>query len=64
MQASGRPWKVASERASSLRNPILTTSWEKKMAEKEAGRLFKAAKTEAVEARKAKALVRLLLTAL
>ena len=34
------------------------------MAEKEAGRLFKAAKTEAVEARKAKALVRLLLTAL
>ena len=57
-QASGRPWKVASERASSLRSPQLATSWEKKMAAKEEGRAFKAHKAEALEARKAKATVR------
>ena len=54
MQSSGRNWKEPSQRASSVKNPILTTSWEKKMAEKAAHQRYKEVKHAAIDARKQK----------
>ncbi|EIE22047.1 hypothetical protein COCSUDRAFT_53945 [Coccomyxa subellipsoidea C-169] len=53
-KTSGRGWKEAGERAGSLRNPLLSTSWEKKMADKAAAQQFKAVKKAAVDAHKEK----------
>lgn len=62
LQASGRGWKEAGERAGSLRNPLLSTSWEKKMADKAASQQFKAVKQAAAHARKEKLQVRMIST--
>lgn len=52
-KASGRAdWKVPGQRAGTLRNPKLSTSWEKKMAIKAEETAFKERKREAVAARK------------
>lgn len=61
-KASGRDWKVPGQRAGSLKNPKLSTSWEKKMADKAVETAFKeqkraalaAAKEAAAEARRKK----------
>ena len=58
LQASGRGWKEAGERAGSLRNPLLSTSWEKKMADKAASQQFKAIKKAAIDVHKEKKQVR------
>ena len=57
-QDSGRPWKLPGERAGSLRNPRLATSWDKKMADKAVSAAFKEAKQESISARKEKMQVR------
>ena len=55
-KASGRAWKTAGQRAGSLRNPKLTSSWEKKMADKAVESAFKERKRAAQAAhREAKA---------
>lgn len=46
-KASGRTWKLPGQRAASLRNPKLSSSWEKKMADKAKAQAFKEAKKEA-----------------
>jgi len=46
-QVSGKNWKASAPRMSSTGNPILKTSWEKKMAVKAEAALFKAQKDEA-----------------
>ncbi len=58
LQASGRGWKVPGERAGSLRNPLLSSSWDKKMADKAAAQQFKAVKKAALDAYKEKKQVR------
>ena len=60
LQASGRGWKVPGERAGSLRNPLLSSSWEKKMADKAASQQFKAVKKAALDVYKEKKQVRTL----
>ena len=54
-KTSGRAWKAPGERAGSLRNPKLGSSWEKKMAAKAETDAYKARKREALEARRAAA---------
>lgn len=51
-KASGRSWKQPAQRAGTLRNPKLSTSWEKKMKQKAEEQAYKAAKREALEAKK------------
>lgn len=51
-KASGRAWKQAGQRAGTLKNPNLTSSWEKKMAIKAEEDAFKERKRAAQEARK------------
>lgn len=51
---SGRPWKAAGERASSLKNPLLSSSWETKMQAKREHKQFQAARTEALAVHKEK----------
>lgn len=52
-KSSGRgDWKQPGERAGSLRNPKLSTSWEKKMKAKAEEAAFKDAKRAALAARK------------
>lgn len=52
-KASGRAdWKVPGQRAATLRNPKLSTSWEKKMAVKAEEAAYKERKREALAARK------------
>ncbi len=58
MQASGRPWKVPGERAGSFKNPLLSTSWEKKMKDKAERDAFKVVKRESIAAHKEKLAVR------
>ena len=53
-QGSGRPWKATGERAASLRNPRLSTSWEAKMRSKAEHAQFQAARHEALAAHKEK----------
>ena len=53
-QASGRPWKSPGERAGALKNPLLSTSWEKKMKLKAESKAFKTFKKEAIAAHKEK----------
>lgn len=53
LQGSGRSWKTVGERAGSLRNPKLSTSWEKKMQDKAEKAAFTAQKREARDAWKA-----------
>ncbi|CAL5219037.1 g796 [Coccomyxa viridis] len=53
-KGSGRSWKEPSQRASSVKNPILTSSWEKKMQDKAARQHFKEVKQVAIDARKQK----------
>ena len=53
-QASGRPWKAPAERAGAQKNPLLSTSWEKKMKLKAESQAFKTLKKEAVTAHKEK----------
>ncbi|BDA42079.1 hypothetical protein COCOBI_02-8800 [Coccomyxa sp. Obi] len=53
-KASGRGWKEPGERAGTLRNPLLSSSWEKKMADKAAAQQFKAVKKAALDAYKEK----------
>jgi rRNA-processing protein CGR1 len=53
-QASGRPWKVPGERAGSFKNPLLSTTWEKKMKLKAERDAFKTVKRDAVAAHKEK----------
>lgn len=54
VQESGRPWKAAGERASSLKNPLLSSSWETKMQAKREHKQFQAARTEALAVHKEK----------
>ena len=51
-KASGRAWKVPAQRAGTLRNPALSSSWEKKMADKAVEGAYKERKRAAAEARK------------
>jgi rRNA-processing protein CGR1 len=51
-KASGRDWKVPGQRAGSLKNPKLSTSWEKKMADKAQESAFKEQKRAALAAAK------------
>lgn len=51
-KASGRAWKAPAQRAGSLRNPKLGTSWEKKMAVKAEEAAYKERKRAAQAARK------------
>eukprot|EP00887_Chlorella_sp_A99_P002007 scaffold18.g2007.t1 len=53
--ASGRSWKEPGQRAGSLRNPRLSSSWEKKMADKAAEAAFRERKQAAAEARRVSA---------
>ncbi|PSC71626.1 coiled-coil domain-containing 86 [Micractinium conductrix] len=50
-KASGRDWKVPAQRAGTLRNPKLSTSWEKKMANKAEADAFKGRKRAAKAAK-------------
>ena len=54
VQGSGRNWKEPSQRASSVKNPILTSTWERKMQDKAARQHFKEVKQVAIDARKQK----------
>jgi len=54
-KGSGRPWKQAATRASTMKNPGLSTSWEKKMKDKAEMAAYKARKKEGIEARKEEA---------
>ena len=54
VQGSGRNWKEPSQRASSVKNPILTSSWEKKMQQKAAHQRYKEVKQAAIDVRKQK----------
>jgi rRNA-processing protein CGR1 len=51
-KASGRSWKQPAQRAGTLRNPKLTSSWEKKMKEKAELSALRARRREVKEARK------------
>ncbi|KAK9834677.1 hypothetical protein WJX74_007329 [Apatococcus lobatus] len=51
-KASGRPWKQAATRASELRSPTLSTSWEHKMREKAEQQAFRDQRRATVAARK------------
>lgn len=51
---SGRGWKLPGTRAGALKNPHLSTSWEKKMADKAEAKLFKDQKTAASDEHKSK----------
>lgn len=51
-KASGRAWKAPAQRAGTLRNPKLTSSWEKKMAVKAEEQAYKERKRAAQAARK------------
>lgn len=52
---SGRSWKQPAQRAGSLQNPGLSTSWEKKMKDKAEMSAYRARKKEALDARKEEA---------
>lgn len=51
---SGRPWKQPAQRAGTLRNPKLSSSWEKKMQVKATEKEYQERKQAAVAARKEK----------
>jgi rRNA-processing protein CGR1 len=51
-KASGRTWKAPAERAGTLRNQNLSSSWEKKMRMKAEAQAFKTRKRDAIEAHK------------
>ncbi|KAK9798204.1 hypothetical protein WJX73_004543 [Symbiochloris irregularis] len=51
-KASNRPWKEAGQRAGSLRNPLLSTSWESKMKAKADKARFNERRREALAAHK------------
>lgn len=51
-KASGRTWKIPAERAGTLRNQKLSSSWEKKMRLKAEAQAFKTRKRDALEAHK------------
>lgn len=51
-KASGRSWKRPEQRSATLKNPKLSTSWEKKMKDKAEIDALRARKREAAEARK------------
>ena len=51
-KTSGRDWKQPAPRAGTLRNPALSTSWEKKMAQKAEEQAYKERKRAAQEARR------------
>lgn len=51
-KASGRDWKQPGQRAGSLKNPKLSSSWEKKMQDKAVEKAFKERKRDAAAARK------------
>lgn len=53
-KVSGRPWKQPSSRAGTLRNPGLSTTWEKKMKEKAETQAYRQRKREAQAAMKEK----------
>lgn len=59
VQVSGRAWKQPSVRANKLRNPKLSSSWEKKMAEKAVSKAYQEAKQAALQAKKEAKQVRL-----
>ena len=54
VQSSGRQWKEPGDRAGSLKNPLLSTSWDKKMQLKAERDAFKTIKSEAIAAHKEK----------
>ena len=54
VQGSGRAWKEPASRASLLRNPLLATSWDKKMADKAQAAAFREARQASIDARKEK----------
>lgn len=54
LQVSGRSWKQAGERAGTLRNPKLSTSWDEKMRIKAEKAAFLEQKRESQAAWKAK----------
>ena len=54
IQASGRPWKGPADRSGALKNPLLGTSWEKKMKLKAERNAFKTVKQESIAAHKEK----------
>jgi hypothetical protein len=49
---SGRAWKQPGQRAGTLRNPKLSSSWEKKMQQKAVDKAYKEVKQAAVQAKK------------
>lgn len=51
-KASGRDWKAPGQRAGTLKNPKLSTSWDKKMATKAEEAAFKERKRAAQQVRK------------
>eukprot|EP00884_Botryococcus_braunii_P022428 jgi/Botrbrau1/886/Bobra.0167s0010.1 len=53
-KSSGRPWKEPGERAGTLRNANLSTSWETKMQQKEQQTKFRELKQAVIEARRQK----------
>ncbi len=54
MQTSGKVWKIGSDRATAYKQPVLGSSWEKKMKDKAARKAFQDLKTAAVDAVKEK----------
>ena len=54
LQASGRQWKEAGERAGSLRSENISSSWEEKMRLKAETKMFRENRAQAIATRTAK----------